>query len=122
MKTTTKLIVSILIFIVILGLLDILGLGIISFYQTIYGDFKLPPCDQLPSSEQVEQVLVEHKQDKEQIEETCKYGGIYGPFENEKCPGKTHIIVQYSTVSDRACFKKLIGKTFYGIPYSMMNM
>lgn len=121
MKKSAKIILIIVSVLLILGLLDIIGLGVISFYQTVYGDFKLPPCDQLPSSEQVEQVLVDHKQDKERIEETCKYGGIYGSFENKKCPGKAHILVQYSTVSDRACFKKLIGKTFYGMPYSMMN-
>ena len=92
----------------------------------IVRDMKPLPCDQLPTIEEVENVFAEQQEQIKRIEGQCVYGQIFPAHRvggnPEKCPGKSDIIIQYATVTDRSCFKKALGDTFFGLPYRMQNM
>lgn len=78
-------------------------------------------CDKLPSLEYVQRTLDEQKAAVEQVE-SIRLGYIWMSFDDTRCFGRAEILIYYATESDRKKIKKLIGSTFFTIPYRMFNV
>jgi hypothetical protein len=103
----------------------ILGSAIIFFQVVgslfiIWQDSQRVPCDQLPTISQAEQIYNEHLDTVEQIENISP-GKVFMSLV-ERCPGKGEVEIEYDTRSTRKQIKDLIGDTFFGIPYVMLNI
>lgn len=103
----------------------ILGGAIILYWVVeplfiIWQDSQRVPCDQLPNMSQAEQIYNEHLDIVEQIE-NINPGHVFVSLV-ERCPGKGEVEISYDTISTRNQIKDLIGDTFFGIPYVMINI
>ena len=79
------------------------------------------PCDDLPEIETVRQV-VENHQDVIQEIENINPGYVWVAI-NERCNGKGELYIYYDTVSTREQILEIIGaETFFGIPYRLFNV
>ena len=79
------------------------------------------PCEELPEIETVRQVVEDHKDIIEEIENTSP-GYVW--FEiNERCNGKGELFIYYDTVYTRDKILEIIGgDTFFGVPYRLFNV
>jgi hypothetical protein len=79
------------------------------------------PCSQLPSPEEVEEVMNEHQDILQQIEQVNP--GLVGiEIDTAICPGHADLLIWYASHANRETIKEIIGaETFFGIPYRMQN-
>jgi hypothetical protein len=78
-------------------------------------------CAQLPTEEEVRQVMEEH-QDAIRTINQINPGFVGMEMDTSTCPGKADILFWYGTHDDRLRIESIIaGETFYGIPYRMQN-
>ena len=78
-------------------------------------------CDELPTSQEVARVFSEHQEVVRKIEQV--HPGFVRVNMGWSCPGKSDIIIEYATHRDRIEIEKIInGDTFFGIPYSLINV
>jgi hypothetical protein len=77
-----------------------------------------PPCDRLPSAARVRRVLAEHRDDWERVRGLSEWTTV----ETSRCPGKASLEIYYTTQRDRAEIERLIGATFFGVPYRVQNV
>jgi hypothetical protein len=78
-------------------------------------------CAQLPTEAEVHQVMEEHQETINQIEQ-INPGFVGIEIDTSTCPGKADILFWYGTHKDRLLIEELIaGETFYGIPYRLQN-
>lgn len=77
-------------------------------------------CEELPTLSEVEQVVEEHQnliQEIEQINPGFIFVSIKSP-----CPGKGEILIEYPSHQNRLQIEERIGdETFFGIPYRGIN-
>lgn len=79
-------------------------------------------CEELFPSEQVANIFSEHSDTKEEIE-AIKPGFIFfSIYPVERCPGKSEVYLYYGVEQDRVKIRKIMGKTFWGIPVRMENV
>ncbi|MFX0075118.1 MAG: hypothetical protein ACFE96_06735 [Candidatus Hermodarchaeota archaeon] len=79
------------------------------------------PCEYLPNIETVRQVVEEHQDIIQEIE-NINPGYVYVEI-HERCKGKGELYIYYDTVSTREQILELIGgDTFFGIPYRLFNI
>ena len=91
---------------------------IIILSLSLVGCSRIPSCKDLPTVEQVENILTEHQDVKEEIE---TYGQIFVSGRTG-CPGKAYIDIDYSSIDQKEKIESLIGETFFGVPYVMSNV
>jgi hypothetical protein len=78
-------------------------------------------CEQLPSEAEVRQVLDEHQDIIQEIEQ-INPGFVGVEVGTSICHGKADILFWYGTHQDRLQIENLIAEeTFYGIPYRLEN-
>lgn len=78
------------------------------------------PCDKLPSMAKAWQVVEEHQDVMQKIEQV--HPGLIGVGVDEICPGKADIVIWYGSHLDRVKIEKIINnETFFGIPYRLQN-
>ena len=79
------------------------------------------PCDDLPDIETVRQVVEDHHDIIQEIE-NINPGYVWVSI-NERCNGKGELYIYYDTVSTREQILEIIGaETFFGIPYRLFNV
>jgi len=98
-----------------------------NFFRKIYDDVVLDnrnhylSCDQLPSEDEVRQMMEIHQDIIEKIEQ-INLGLVGTEMDTSTCPGKADILFWYGTHQDRLLIESIIGDdTFYGIPYRLEN-
>ena len=123
-KTKTKphkfyALIIILVIIVSIGSIPIVILAF-SIYETIKDNSGLP-CEALPDIETVRQIIEDHQDLIEEIENTSP-GNVWVEI-NERCDGKGELFIYYDTIYTKNKIKELIGgDTFFGVPYRMFNV
>ncbi len=88
---------------------------LIGWVVSDYSDRKGLHCEQLPTAERVRQVLDEHQAEWRQVRKHSDWVEV----DTERCPGKADLAIYYPTDRDRTRIKRLIGESFFGIPYRM---
>lgn len=121
MKTMTK---KFFIPVVIIGLLIVLvAIGLFAFgLFDIQPDNKKIACSELPSVEEVQKVLTDHKDTIQELEKLSDTNSIWFSIDTERCSGKADILIYYGTESQRKQIKEIIGEKFFGVPYRMFNV
>ncbi len=123
-KTKTKphkfyALIIILVIIVSIGSIPIVILAF-SIYETLKDNSGLP-CEELPDIETVRQIIEDHQDLIEEIENTSP-GNVWVEI-NERCDGKGELFIYYDTIYTKNKIKELIGgDTFFGVPYRMFNV
>ncbi len=114
-----------LIIITIVIIISLASIPIVIYaYKTIKNsinyNLKLP-CEELPEIEKVRQVVEDHKDIIEEIENTSpEYVWVEI---NERCNGKGELFIYYDTVYTRDKILEIIGgDTFFGVPYRLFNV
>lgn len=111
--------IIILVIIVSIGSIPIVILAF-SIFETIKGSSGLP-CEELPDIETVRQIIEDHQDLIEEIENTSP-GNVWVEI-NERCDGKGELFIYYDTIYTKNKIKELIGgDTFFGVPYRMFNV
>lgn len=119
-KPTAK---KIFIPVVVVGLfLAVIVIGLFAFDLIIQPDNTKIACDKLPSAEDVQKVLTEHKDVIKELEKLSDTNSISFSIDTERCSGKADILIYYGTESQRKQIKEKIGKKFFGVPYRMFNV
>ncbi len=97
------------------------------FIRRIYDEIVLDnhnhylSCEQLPSEAEVRQVMSDHQDVIEKIEQ-INPGFVGVEIDNSICPGKADVLFWYGTHEDRLLIEDIIaGESFYGIPYRLEN-
>jgi len=110
--------IIILVIIVSIGSIPIVILAF-SILETIKGSSGLP-CEALPDIETVRQIIEDHQDIIEEIENTSP-GNVFVEI-NERCDGKGELFIYYDTIYTKNKIKEIIGgDTFFGVPYRMFN-
>jgi len=79
------------------------------------------PCSALPELSEVESVVAQHTDVIDKIENLSP-GNIEVVIDSITCPGKASIIIFYASKEESKLIKELLtDKTFFGVPYSMIN-
>lgn len=80
------------------------------------------PCEKLPARAAVETILREHRDVIEQIKRVGPDSSVFVELA-EPCPGKADLVIYYPSREARHKIERIIGaKTFYGIPYRLINV
>jgi hypothetical protein len=77
-------------------------------------------CEELPSLSNVEQVMEDHHDVIQQIENIDP--GFIRVYIDSSCPGKGSLVIEYPSHGDRVQIEALIGETFFGIPWKGVNI
>jgi len=78
-------------------------------------------CEQLPTKDEVRQVMDEHQDVIKEIEQ-INPGFVGVEIDDSVCPGKADIVFWYGTHKERLLIKDIImGETLYGVPYRLQN-
>ncbi len=116
-----KKLITIIVFLVILMSIIAIPLIIIGFDMVnslLLGSKN--PCESLPDIETAKQIVNEH-QDVidaiENIDPNCIFVSL-----EERCDGKGELVIYYCTIDQQREIIEIIGtKTFFGLPYRMFN-
>ena len=95
----------------------------ISRAQSSCGDYGLinKPCSQMPTIAEAEKILNDHQSKVAQIEKVNP-GFVYVYVQESKnCLGKGIILVSHSSEKDCELLKQVLGNSFYGVPYKIIN-
>ena len=110
----------------LVALVSVIVVGGLAFliYQIVFAepDNKKVACNELPTAEKVQIILIEHN---DIIQELAKLGTentIRFDADATRCPGKADIFIIYGTEKQRHQIKDRIGDKFFGVPYRMANM
>lgn len=81
----------------------------------------LKPCSELPELTEALKVINDHEQFIKQIEKENPRLLFVDSYKTPFCPNKAIIKVEYG--GDTACepIREMIGETFFGIPYILIN-
>ncbi len=78
-------------------------------------------CSKFPAIAEARKVLQQHQQFIQKLK-TDNSGFILVDLrELQYCPGKAMIHVEYAGEQDCPAIKQMIGETFFGIPYVLVN-
>ena len=79
------------------------------------------PCEDLPDIETVRQIVEDHQDVIQEIENTNPEN-VWVVI-HERCNGKGELNIYYDTVHNKEKILEIIGaKTFFGIPYRLFNV
>ena len=79
------------------------------------------PCEDLPDITIVRQIVEEHQDTIQEIENTNPENVWVGI--HERCNGKGELHIYYDTVINKEKILEIIGaETFFGIPYRLFNV
>ena len=79
------------------------------------------PCEDLPDIETVRQIVEDHQDVIQDIENTSP--GYVWVVIHERCNGKGELHIYYDTVYTKEKILEIIGAdTFFGIPYRLFNV
>jgi hypothetical protein len=79
------------------------------------------PCDKLPTDIEVVQVVQEHHDVIETIEQVNP-GFVSVEIDSTTCPGRADLLIWYATHANRLEIERIIdADTFFGIPYRLNN-
>jgi len=115
-----KLIGLIIVLVVIISILAIPLFFVASdiFKTFFYSGYH--PCETLPAIETARQIVDDH-QDVIDAIENIDPGCIYVSLE-ERCEGKGELVIYYCTIDQQIEILEIIGnKTFFGVPFRMLN-
>jgi hypothetical protein len=80
------------------------------------------PCDKLPTSAEVNMVLLAHQDTVEAIREVHP-GFVFVEVDDSTCAGRADMVISYASHQDRLAIQELIGgDTFFGVPYRLRNI
>ncbi len=74
-------------------------------------------CGELPTTEKVEATFTDHA---DTVQEINSIGNI-SIVHSENCMGKSYVEIQYGSHGQRNQIEKIIGDTFFGIPWRGVN-
>lgn len=85
---------------------------------------QVPACEKMPmrTIKEVQQLLEEHDNTRQQIEQLSPSGSISLMADDSRCPGRAEILIYYGSERQKKLIKKNIGETFFGVPYRMFNV
>lgn len=126
MKSTKKLLIVLIIVFVFIALVVLIKTKLI---WRILDDLVLDnkehylSCEELPSIDEVKQVINEHQNILQEIEQVNP-GSVFVTTGNyEDCIDKSDIVISYPSHQNRLKIEEIInGKTFFGVPYRLQNM
>lgn len=81
-----------------------------------------PDCSHLPPLTVAEHALTDHPETKQRLE-TVNAGYTQvaaGPVEG--CPGRGRIEILHATKADARDIRRVLGPTFHGVPYRLVNI
>jgi hypothetical protein len=109
-------------------IIGLFAIGYVFDYFAHLDDNAGLPCDKYLKVQQIESLIKEHKDTISQIENlggTVSFGGDYIETDEDnstiRCPGKTEIWIYYGTEEQAQKIRNLIGDSFFGSPYRMIN-
>ena len=76
-------------------------------------------CDELPDLSDVKSVMAQHNQVIQEIK-NIDPENIVITIDNS-CPGKGSLVIYYPSHNDRTQIEKLLGDSFFGIPWKGIN-
>lgn len=122
-KTPRWLIVLVLVLFICIGVLVLQNRSTALRWQLaslLYdNNLHLLPCEDLPSIDEVRQVMSAYQGELEQIQ--AVHSEIYISVD-ESCPGKGSLRIEFPGHAQREQIEAIVnGKTFFGIPYSLIN-
>lgn len=91
--------------------------------QSSCGDYEIinRPCSQMPTIAEAEKILNEHKSKVDQIKKVNPgFVDVYVQA-SENCVGKGIVLVSHPSEKDYDSLKQVLGNTFYGVPYKVIN-
>ena len=78
-------------------------------------------CDELPPLEEVQNKVTSHQSTKETIE-NLDLNSVFFQIDSTSCPGKGSIVISYPSNAIRKQIEDILGgKSFYGIPITLIN-
>lgn len=83
------------------------------------------PCTEFPSSLEVDEILTQHSDIIEKIEDMDgdDRNVNFAKYEVEECPGKSYVVIEHSSIRECHEIKKIINDdNFFGIPYGVLNI
>lgn len=78
-------------------------------------------CSRFYDVTTIEKVLTEHSKVVKQIKDINPKFIFVGAQKVEGCPGKAELSITFPTERDRQKIKQLIGDTFFGVRYELLN-
>ncbi len=87
------------------------------------GDYGLisRDCSQIPTIAEAKKILNEHESTVNQIKKV-NFGFIDIRVQaSESCVGKGIILISHPSEKDCDSLKQVLGNTFYGVPYKLIN-
>lgn len=79
-------------------------------------------CDDLPSVEAIRRALEQHAGMRTQIEQLNPNAIVFAIEESQRCPGSGTLIIYHATAAEAKQIRRLLGETFFGIPYRLRNV
>lgn len=119
----TLILVSAIVFLIIGMSLARYGYFQISRAQSSCGDYGLinKPCSQMPTIAEVEKILNDRKSKVDQIKKVNLGFVDVSVQASKNCVGKGIILVSHPSEKDCNLLKQLLGNSFYGVPYKLIN-
>ena len=109
--------------IILMVIISILAIPLILVASDIFKPFfygMYHPCESLPSIETAQQIVDDH-QDVIDAIENIHPDCIHISLE-ERCEGKGELVIYYCTIDQQIEILKIIGNnTFFGVPFRMFN-
>lgn len=91
--------------------------------EMVWLDTRRPPCRRMADAETVSRALRVHADVVRRLVDPAR--GITIEMrraEDGECRGKAWVEITYDVVATRTRIKKVLGPTFFGIPYTMANV
>ena len=105
------------------GLVEPVSLATCGAYRilTVPPPRPLISCSKFPEIALAEKVLQEHQQFIQKLQTDNSGFPFANARELHHCPGKAVISVEYAGEQDCPAIRQMIGETFFGIPYILVN-
>lgn len=78
-------------------------------------------CRNLPTREAAERIVREHRDVITELEKLGPGNSVFAEL-SEPCPGRATLLIYYPSVDVRKRIEAMIGETFYGVPYRLVNI
>lgn len=79
-------------------------------------------CDELPSVEAIRHALEQHASIRAQVEQLNPNAIVFVIEENKRCPDRATLVIYHVTTDEGMRIRKLLGESFFGIPYELRNV
>jgi hypothetical protein len=106
----------------LLILLVLIGVATFLFIIFSIGDTRNRSCASYPTESTVQQSLATHAPTLIQLEQIAPQQIFVSAQEIPSCRGRAKIMILYPSEDDRRRIERVLGPTFFGIPYTMTNV